>query len=234
VELLPERQRDAVLLHYIDGLSCEEIAAVLGSTPGAVRVRLHRARAQLRRELAPVAPTPKEEPMIEMTLDDVVVRVHEDDPSQFATQHVIAVLKEREGERRLPIWMGLPEGAMLAYQLHGASPPRPMTTDLMVELLRVTGADVRRVAITELRESVFYAAISVDGSEVDARPSDALNLAVRTGASILVAEAVLEEAGRTGDLSFDEHESPEAPLGRWSSLTVEQLHALHQFPKEKE
>src|SRR5256712_9857453 len=69
VQLLPPAQRDAVLLHYVDGLSCDEVAAALGSTPGAVRVRLHRARAELRRRLAPEAPAAfprKERSMIEM------------------------------------------------------------------------------------------------------------------------------------------------------------------------
>ena len=233
LDVLPAGQRDVVLMHYIDGLSCDEIAALLGSTAGAVRVRLHRARAQLRRELAPEEPIPEEAPMVEMTLDDVVVYVTEDD----ALSHVIVVLKEREGDRRLPIWIGLPEGAMLAYSLHGASPPRPMTTDLMVELLRVTGADIRHVAITELRDSVYYAAIAVDGSEVDARPSDAINLAVRVGAPIVVAEAVLDEASQEGELAFDEaadRAGLELSPGRWSSLSVERLRALHQFPKKKE
>jgi hypothetical protein len=233
LDVLPAAQRDVVLMHYIDGLSCEEIAAALGTTAGAVRVRLHRARAQLRRELVPVAPTPKEEPMVEMTLDDVVVRVTEDD----AMKHVIVVLKERDGERRMPIWIGLPEGATLAYRLHGASPPRPMTSDLMAELLRVTGANVSRVAVTELRESTFYATITVDGSEVDARPSDAINLAVRVGAPIVVAEDVLDEAAHEGELALDEDAECagiELPPGRWSSLSVEQLRELHQFPKKKE
>jgi bifunctional DNase/RNase len=152
-------------------------------------------------------------------------------------QHVIVVLKERDGDRRLPIWIGLPEGAMLAYNLHGAAPPRPMTTDLMVELLRVTGADVSRVAITELRDSVFYAAITVDGKDVDARPSDAINLAVRVGAPIVVEEAVLGEAAREGDLTLEDDAAKfdlELPAGRWSSLSVEQLREIHQLPKKKE
>src|SRR6266702_1353660 len=82
VDILPPGQRDAVLMHYIDGLSCEEIAVLLGSSPGAIRVRLHRARQQLREQLATLAPppTPKEEiRMIEMRLEDVIVRVAEHD-----------------------------------------------------------------------------------------------------------------------------------------------------------
>src|SRR5579884_344577 len=75
VELLPPAQRDAVLLHYVDGLTCEEVAALLGSTAGAIRVRLHRARTRLRDELALYAPMPtKGVPMVEMKIADVLVR----------------------------------------------------------------------------------------------------------------------------------------------------------------
>ena len=241
LDVLPAGQRDAVLMHYIDGLSCEEIAAAHGTTAGAVRVRLHRARAQLRRELAPVAPIPKEEPMVEMTLEDVIVRVPEDHdstkkPAFSAMQHVIVVLKERDGERRLPIWIGLPEATMLALQLHGAPPPRPMTHDLMIELLRATGADVTSVAITELRDNVFYAALTVDGNDVDARPSDAINLAVRLGAPIVVAEAVLDAAGK-GEFDADEDAERagiELEPGRWIPLSMEIVGGLRPFPKRKE
>jgi RNA polymerase sigma factor (sigma-70 family) len=230
VELLPSGQRDAVLLHYVDGLSCDEVAELLGSTPGAVRVRLHRARAQLRRELAPhlsPAPTPEEEPMIEMTLDDVLVHVSEDDPQKLEDpRSAVVVLREKGGDRTLPIWVGSPEGAAMAFRLRGSEPMRPMTSDLLVELLRVTGGKVGRVAITELRENVFYGTIAVDGHEVDARPSDAINLAVRVGAPILVAEAVLDEVAR------GEHALP--PEGeRWTSLSAEMLAELHKPPSPK-
>ncbi len=229
LELLPPGQRDAVLLHYVDGLSCDEVAALVGSTPGAVRVRLHRARAQLRRELAPhlmPVPPPKEEPMIEMTLDDVLVRVREDDPLKLEDHRAIVVLREKGGERVLPIWIGTPEGASLAYRLTGSAPPRPMTSDLMAELLRVTGSRVERVSITELRDQTFYAAIVVDGQDVDARPSDAINLAVRVAAPILVAEAVLDEVAR------GEHAAPPADEG-WTSLSAELLADLHKGPPPK-
>jgi RNA polymerase sigma factor (sigma-70 family) len=229
VEVLPPGQRDAVLLHYVDDLSCEEVAALLDTTPGAVRVRLHRARAQLRRELAPqLIPTsrPREEPMIETTLSDVLVRL--DDDSHVLWDGRIAVLHEREGGRYLPILIGAPEGNSLAMHLQEGRQPRPMTADLMAELVRALGGEVRSVAVTRIEEKVFYATIDVGGgAEVDARPSDAINLAVRTGAPILVAEAVLEEAGVTSEglhakLSRDaEAAGFEVPPGRWGSLTGE-------------
>jgi len=147
VDVLPPGQRDAVLMHYIDGLSCEEVAFLLGSSPGAIRVRLHRARQRLREQLATLAPppTPKEEiRMIEMRLEDVIVRVAEDDPMKVVADQRIVLLKEADGDRLLPIWIGAAEGNSLALRLTGETTPRPVTSDLMVELLRVTGARVER------------------------------------------------------------------------------------------
>lgn len=245
LELLPPGQRDVVLMHYIDDLSCEEIAHLLDTTSGAVRVRLHRARAQLRRELAPLAPTPipstKERlVMPEMKIDDVIVRVASDDPSKLVVHHRIVVLKEESGEVVLPIWMGAAEGDALAFRLTGDSPPRPITSDLMVELLRVTGGRIDRVAVTALREKTFYAtvAIAVDGrtEEIDARPSDAMNLAIRVGAPILVDDAVLEEAGLPRGSLADRLERDaegaelELPPGEWTSLSAELLRSLHAPP----
>jgi uncharacterized protein len=242
VDVLPAGQRDVVLMHYIDGLSCDEIAALLGSSPGAVRVRLHRARRQLREQLAAFAPSPttKEEiRMIEMRLEDVIVRVAEDDAMKVVSDQRIVLLKEAEGDRRLPIWIGAAEGNSLALRLTGETTPRPVTSDVMVELLRVTGARVERVAVTSLREKTFYAviAIAVDGrvEELDARPSDALNLAARVAAPVFVDHGVLEESAITeGDLAtrLEEEmckEGHELPAGKWRSLSADLVQSLYQW-----
>jgi uncharacterized protein len=246
VELLPARERDAVVLHYVDGLACDEIAEVLDSSPGAVRVRLHRARARLRRELAPLAPRkpatrPEEKTMIEMRLEDVLVRV--DDEKIVADQRIV-LLRDEDGARVLPIWIGAAEGNSLAVKLHSESTPRPMTSDLLAQLVQLFGGRVERVAVTRLHESTFYASITllVDGrtDELDARPSDALNLAVRTAAPIFVATDVLEEAAvdrdglqaKLDDLS--DWTDAEPPPGEWRSLSVELVHTLHQPPRRKE
>ena len=242
VDVLPPGQRDAVLMHYIDGLSCEEVAVLLGSSPGAIRVRLHRARQQLREQLATLAPppTPKEEiRMIEMRLEDVIVRVAEDDPMKVVADQRIVLLKEADGDRLLPIWIGAAEGNSLALRLTGETTPRPITSDVMVELLRVTGARVERVAVTRLREKTFYAVIAVAANgrtdELDARPSDALNLAVRVGAPIFVDDGVLEQGAMpAGDLharldaEADEADH-ELPPGEWRSLSAELLQSLYQW-----
>ena len=241
VEVLPRGQRDVVLMRYVDDLSCEEIARLLGTTPGAVRARLHRARAQLRRELAPLAPvpiTPKEEvPMVEMKVDDVLVRVVSGDQPEVVDHRRIVVLAEREGNRLLPIWTGAPEGDALALRLSGEETPRPMTFDLMAELLRTAGARVERVNVTVLRETTFYAtvAVAVDGhtEDVDARPSDAINLAVRVGASIFVDDGVLANQGVPRDalsekLARDaEGGKVDVAPGEWASLSTELLRRLH-------
>jgi RNA polymerase sigma factor (sigma-70 family) len=242
VEILPAGQRDAVLLHYIDGLSCEEIAALLGTSPGAIRVRLHRARQQLREQLAALepAPIPKEEiHTVEMRLEDVIVRVAEDDPMKLVADQRIALLKEGDGERLLPIWIGAAEGNALALRLTGETTPRPVTSDVMAELLRVTGARVERVAVTRLQEKTFYAviAVAVDGrvDELDARPSDALNLAARVGAPIFVDDGVLEQCALPAGelptrLDAEAHEADEElPPGEWRSLSTELLQSLYRW-----
>ncbi len=110
----------------------------------------------------------------------------------------IVLLKTREGNKFLPIWIGHPEAAAILMKLQGASTPRPMTHDLFTEMLGQLDARVTRIAVTELRENTFYAqiTISVDGSEieVDSRPSDAIALAVRADAPIFAADSVIEES----------------------------------------
>jgi uncharacterized protein len=110
----------------------------------------------------------------------------------------IVLLKTADGNKFLPIWIGHPEAAAILMKLQGAATPRPMTHDLFTEILGQLEARVVRIAVTELRENTFYALITVqvDGSEIeiDSRPSDAIALAVRSGAPIFAAEAVIEES----------------------------------------
>ncbi len=129
--------------------------------------------------------------MIEMTLIGVRVELPGNQP--------IVLLKEREGERYLPIWIGTSEATAIAFALQGVVTARPMTHDLMKNLLEELGVDVQRIRITELREGTFYASIDLsrNGSavEVSSRPSDAIALAVRVNAPIYAAEEVLDQAG---------------------------------------
>jgi uncharacterized protein len=108
------------------------------------------------------------------------------------------LLKEREGERYLPIWIGAAEAAAIALSLQGVVTPRPMTHDLMKNILDDLSVSVSRIVVTELREGTFYATIDMqrngDAYEVSSRPSDAIALAVRLAAPIFASEDVLNEA----------------------------------------
>src|SRR2546426_7759824 len=110
----------------------------------------------------------------------------------------IVLLKTAEGNKFLPIWIGHPEAAAILMKLQSASTPRPMTHDLVTDMLDQLGAQVVRITVTELRENTFYAQITVqqDGSEVDidSRPSDAIALAIRAEAPIFAADDVIEES----------------------------------------
>ncbi len=109
------------------------------------------------------------------------------------------ILKEVNGERRLPIIIGAFEAQSIALEMEGIKPPRPLTHDLMKNIIDTFGVSLLDVFINELRDGTFYAKITIEGSsdnqEVDSRPSDAIALAVRYGAPIYVADAVLSEAG---------------------------------------
>jgi len=110
----------------------------------------------------------------------------------------IVLLKTTDGNKFLPIWIGHPEAAAILMKLQGATTPRPMTHDLVTEMLSQLDAQVVRITVTELRDSTFYAQITVqqDGSEIeiDSRPSDAIALAIRAEAPIFVADRVIEES----------------------------------------
>ncbi len=110
----------------------------------------------------------------------------------------IVLLKTVEGNRFLPIWIGHPEAAAILMKIQGASTPRPMTHDLLSEMLEHLDATCEKVSVTELRDNTFYASITlqINGSsvEIDSRPSDAIALAVRTQAPIFAADDVIEES----------------------------------------
>src|SRR3954453_21572024 len=110
----------------------------------------------------------------------------------------MVLLKTAAGNKFLPFWVGPPEAAAILMKLQGASTPRPMTHDLVTDMLGQLDAQVVRITVTELKENTFYASITVqqDGSEIeiDSRPSDAIALAVRAEAPIFAADDVIEES----------------------------------------
>jgi uncharacterized protein len=129
--------------------------------------------------------------MIELSLVGVRVELPSNQP--------IVLLKETEGERYLPIWIGAVEATAIAFALQGVQTPRPMTHDLLRDIMTETDIQVERILISDLVDQTFYAVIrmALDGrtTEVSSRPSDAIALAVRIDAPIFAAEEVLEQAG---------------------------------------
>ncbi|MGI8523014.1 MAG: bifunctional nuclease family protein [Nocardioides sp.] len=108
----------------------------------------------------------------------------------------IVLLREVSGERYLPIWIGAVEATAIAFAQQGVVPPRPLTHDLMVDVLQATGNELTEVQINDVKDGVFFATlVFASGVEVSARPSDSIAIALRTGAKIVCEDDVLAEAG---------------------------------------
>ena len=115
---------------------------------------------------------------------------------EMPSNQPLVLLREVAGERYLPIWIGAVEATAIAFAQQGVVPPRPLTHDLLKDVIGALDAELREVRITEVRDGVFYAVLVFStGAEVSARPSDSIALALRTGTRIVCAEEVLEEAG---------------------------------------
>jgi RNA polymerase sigma factor (sigma-70 family) len=183
IDSLPAGQREAVTLFYLAGLTQAEAAEYLGIPPGAVKARLHKARASLRARLEPLR---RERSMqVEMQVADI---------RRAGERHILIL---EGGGRELKIWIGAAEASAVAVLLEDVELPRPGTHHLAAALLAATGSSVGEVRITRLAESTFYAVVALaNGTEVDARPSDAITLALVTGAPVLVDAAVLDQAER--------------------------------------
>ncbi|PRY56615.1 hypothetical protein BCF74_1189 [Knoellia remsis] len=142
------------------------------------------------------------------SLDVLGVRV------EMPTNQPIVLLRERDGSRYLPIWIGAAEAAAIAYAQQGVVPPRPLTHDLLKNVLEELGHTIDRVRITALDSGVFHATIDVDGGadgggrSIDSRSSDAIALALRAGVDIVTDDAMLDEAGveMAGEQEEDEVE----------------------------
>ncbi|BCJ77176.1 bifunctional nuclease family protein [Catellatospora bangladeshensis] len=115
---------------------------------------------------------------------------------ELPTNQPIVLLREVDGDRYLPIWIGAVEATAIAYEQQGVKPARPLTHDLLRDLLQALSAPLKAVEIVELKDSIFYADLLIgDSVRVSARPSDAIALALRVGAPVRCAEKVLDEAG---------------------------------------
>ncbi|HEY9251997.1 bifunctional nuclease family protein [Nocardioides sp. NBC_00850] len=115
---------------------------------------------------------------------------------EMPSNQPIVLLREVAGERYLPIWIGAVEATAIAFAQQGVVPPRPLTHDLLKDVLEATGNELTEVQITSVTDRVFYAnLVFASGVEVSARPSDSIALALRTGTKIVVSDEVLDEAG---------------------------------------
>ena len=127
---------------------------------------------------------------------------------EMPSSQPIVLLRETGGDRYLPIWIGAVEATSIAFAQQGVLPTRPLTHDLLKDLLLAVGSNLEQVEISEIKDGVFYATLKLaNGVELSARPSDAIALALRTGSPIFGGEALLDEVGiEIADQSDDEVE----------------------------
>jgi RNA polymerase sigma factor (sigma-70 family) len=240
VAALPPSQRSAVALFYLAGMSHAETAALLGIEVGTVKARLHKARSRLRQNLWELwseehMTAEKSSAFIDVQVQDVRAVPLAEPPGERR----VVLLAEATGERFLPIWVGQYEGDAIAISLVLAEAPRPLTFAFAARLLGAVGGHVQQVRINRLAEETFYAEVVLDSTigthTIDARPSDAIALALVTGAPIRVAAEVMAQAGRTPEELSQSRpaESRSAreradqirevvamPKARWTSTTV--------------
>jgi bifunctional DNase/RNase len=152
------------------------------------------------------------------------------------------ILREVNGSRRLPIIIGAAEAQSIALEMEGIKPPRPLTHDLMKNIISTFGGELTEVIIDELRDGTFYAKLNIDARQIDSRPSDAIALAVRYGAQIFVASAVMDEAAFVPEeeeeeqpppTTRQERKTPEARVSRLDQLRQQLREAIEQENYEK-
>jgi RNA polymerase sigma factor (sigma-70 family) len=223
VNALSPKNRTATLLFYYEQLTLQEIATILGVSVVAVKSRLHKARKQLKEQLWPlVAETDQKTPrvssipirsteerrqsMVKVTIADVVKLEH--------GGHIIILLDEG-GHQAVPIWIGPFEGEAITAHLLEHSMPLPMTFEFLANLLEAAEATLEEVCVTDLKEDTFYATVKLRSGdmvrEVDARPSDAMVLALHLGRPIYATETVLKRAGL--DVSAEMSQKPQLGKG---------------------
>ena len=149
----------------------------------------------------------------------------------LVTQARVVILKEVEGERHLPIWIGPFEAEAIAMELQSIPSTRPLPYDLLRSVIGELGAEVQRILITEISNDVFYARIVLDTNgasvEIDSRPSDAIALAVRVKVPIFVDDSVMDRAGVR--LDEDEEDDSDEPVREGAPISEERLGVFRDF-----
>jgi len=168
--------------------------------------------------------------MIEMVIDSIRV-------SLMNYQRVV-ILKEKDSDRYLPIWIGPSEADAIAVKLQGVGVPRPLTHDLLHSVIDALGATIESIIVNDLKNDTFFAKVvlKVDGGqmEVDSRPSDALALAVRAEVPVYAEELVLDKAGilldkETGKPITDDLEAPGGKGEKLSDEEIKRMSAFYDF-----
>jgi RNA polymerase sigma factor (sigma-70 family) len=203
VKALAPTERAITFLFYYDQLSLQEIAGLQNISLSAVKVRLHRARMRLRAKILAQYPDlvpekKRRKTMIRVKIADVVKQERKDAQGRLNTSYVM-LLKDEAGRRVLPIWVGAFEGQSIAMELKEYPTPRPMTFNFCANLLKAIGARIEEVRIEQLKDNTYYANVKIicgqTASEIDARPSDAVALAIITGSPIFTTEDILKTTG---------------------------------------
>lgn len=154
------------------------------------------------------------------------------------------ILKEVNGNRRLPIIIGAAEAQSIALEMEGIKPPRPLTHDLMKNIITSFGGELADIIIDELRDGTFFAKLNIDNQLIDSRPSDAIALAVRCGVQIFVAPEVMDEAAFVPEDESDEQipqaksqkpkqQAPPAKMSKLEQLTNQLREAIEKENYEK-
>ena len=160
--------------------------------------------------------------MIELVIDSIRVNLR--------NYQRVVILREKDAERFLPIWIGMTEADAIAFRLQDVSVARPQTHDLLAHVIDELGATVREVVVHDLNNDVFYARVTLetDGRsiDIDSRPSDAIALAVRAQVPIYVEESVLDRAGVLLD---EDGQLAEPDDAKTSPVTKEELEGLSAF-----
>jgi RNA polymerase sigma factor (sigma-70 family) len=203
VYALSPAEREATLLFYYAQFHLSEIALMLGISVGAVKGRLHKARKQLKEELSAwfaetsvshIRP-PRRKIMIQVSVVDSVT-VTNKEASRPA--YSVVVLHDEAHQRAFGIWVGQAEAFAIDRGLRQSPLPRPMTMNFIARILHSLGAVLQEVRIESLKEEIFYATARIRSDkllhEINARPSDAIALAVVTGSPVFVSEEVLAKA----------------------------------------
>ncbi len=149
---------------------------------------------------------------------------------EMPTNSPIVLLRERDGQRYLPIWIGAPEATAIAYAQQGVEPPRPLTHDLMVTMITDLGHTLEQVHITSMEDGIFYARLVLDSGQriIEARPSDAIALALRASTPIWAAEDLLDLAGIT--MAVEDEDEVERFREFLDSVTPEDFEGLQTGP----